>query len=57
MLEKQNAQQHGAVWTTDDHLPVVSKFCGGKLRRMSNNRGQDDSILSTYVKILHQLPN
>ena len=57
MLEKQNAQQHGAVWTTDDHLPVVSKFCSGKLRRMSNNRGQDDSILSTYVKILHQLPN
>ena len=45
MLEKQNAQQHGAVWTTDDHLPVVSKFCSGKLRRMSNNRGQDDSIL------------
>ena len=24
MLEKQDVQQHGAVWTADDHLPVVS---------------------------------
>jgi len=29
MLEKQNAQQHGAVWTTDDHLPVVSSVVVG----------------------------
>jgi len=21
---EENAQQHGTVWTTDDHLPVVS---------------------------------
>jgi len=24
LLEKQNAQQHGAVWTTANHLPIVS---------------------------------
>ena len=24
MLEKQNAQQYGAVWTTNNHLPLVS---------------------------------
>jgi len=24
LLEEQNVQQHGTVWTTDDHLPIVS---------------------------------
>ena len=26
LLEKQNIQQYGAVWTTDDHLPIVSSL-------------------------------
>ena len=24
LLEEQNTQQHGAVWTTDNHLPIAS---------------------------------
>ena len=24
LLEEQNVQQYGTVWTTDDHLPIVS---------------------------------
>ena len=26
LLEEQNAQQHGAVWTTNDHLPIVNFY-------------------------------
>ena len=47
------------AWCSVDNWQLLtnSKFCGGELRRMSNDRRQDNGIKSTYVKILHWLPN
>jgi len=57
--KEQNAQQHGAVWTTSNHLPLTcSEYFNGELRKCEQQQ-KTSSIggSSTYVKILHRLPN